>query len=112
MLAYLVIRDGTKWSDVFRLVPGRRVTIGRANTSQIVIQDEQASRQHAEIFSDEGTWYLRDLESRNGTQVGEEKIQGDVTLQVGDVIRIANTQLAYVTDLAAAYQGRAASNAA
>lgn len=112
MLAYLVIRDGTKWSDVFRLVPGRRVTIGRANTSQIVIQDEQASRQHAEIFSDEGTWYLRDLESRNGTQVGEEKIQGDVTLQVGDVIRIANTQLAYVTDLAAAYQGREASNAA
>ena len=66
MLAYLVIRDGTKWSDVFRLVPGRRVTIGRANTSQIVIQEEQASRLHAEIFSDEGTWYLRDLESRNG----------------------------------------------
>ncbi|MFO0526998.1 MAG: FHA domain-containing protein [Planctomycetota bacterium] len=48
--AYLVIRDGAKWSDVFRLIPGRTVTIGRAPTNQIVIREEQASRQHAELF--------------------------------------------------------------
>jgi transcriptional regulator with GAF, ATPase, and Fis domain len=106
LLAYLVIRDGTKWSDVFRLVPGRRVTIGRATTSQIVIRDDQASRQHAEIFSDHGQWYLRDLESRNGTLVGEEKILGDHLLQVGDVVRVANTQLAFVSDLSEAYGGK------
>ena len=41
MLAYLVIREGSKWTDVFRLVPGRTVTIGRAGTNQIVIKDER-----------------------------------------------------------------------
>ena len=107
MLAYLVIRDGTKWSDVFRLTPGRRVTIGRAATNQIIVRDEQASRQHAEIFTDDGQWFVRDLESRNGTQVGEEQITGDFPLNVGDVVRIANTQLAFVTDLTAAYGGKA-----
>ena len=33
MLAYLVIREGSKWTDVFRLVEGRTITIGRADES-------------------------------------------------------------------------------
>ena len=51
MLAYLVIREGSKWSDVFRLVPGQTVTIGRAPTNQIVLKDERCSRCHAEVFA-------------------------------------------------------------
>ena len=43
-IAYLVIRDGKKWSDVFRLMPGRTVTIGRSPTNQIVIKEDQAIR--------------------------------------------------------------------
>ena len=39
MIAYLVIREGSKWTDVFRLIPGRTVTVGRAPTNQIVIKD-------------------------------------------------------------------------
>ncbi len=72
MLAYLVIREGSKWSDVFRLVPGQSVTIGRAPTNQIVIKDERCSRNHAEVFLSDGQWTLRDLDSRNGTIVGEQ----------------------------------------
>ena len=37
---------------------------------------------------------VRDLESRNGTAVGNERIRGDYVLKPGDVIRIARTQLA------------------
>ena len=70
MLAYLVIREGTKWTDVFRLVPGRTVTIGRAATNQIVVKDDRASRNHAEVFLTNGQWTVRDLDSRNGTPVG------------------------------------------
>ena len=36
MLAYLVIREGAQWTDVFRLIPGQSVTIVRAPTNQIV----------------------------------------------------------------------------
>ncbi len=98
-LAYLVIRDGTKWSDVFRLVPGRTITLGRAATNQIVIKDERASRQHAEIFATDEGWVLRDLASRNGTRVGEDRIEGDYELQPSDVIRIAQYQLTFVYNL-------------
>ncbi len=105
-VAYLVIRDGTKWSDVFRLIPGRTVTIGRAPTNQIVIREDQASRQHAEIFINQGKWTIRDLSSRNGTAIGEKRLSGDHPLSPGDVIWIARTKMAFVDDLQAAYSGQ------
>lgn len=103
MLAYLVIREGSKWTDVFRLVPGQSVTIGRAPTNQIVVKDERCSRCHAEVFMSEGEWTLRDLDSRNGTAVGGSLVQGDRVLAAGDVIRIGNSQLAFVHDLTQAF---------
>ena len=106
MIAYLVIRDGTKWSDVFRLIPGRTVTIGRASSNQIVVREDQASRHHAEIFQNEGRWVVRDLNSRNGTAVGENRLVGDHILDPGDIIWIASTQLAFVNDLSTAYQNK------
>lgn len=102
-IAYLVIRDGKKWSDVFRLMPGRTVTIGRSPTNQIVIKEDQASRQHAEIFMSDGVWTVRDLSSRNGTAIGKDRVTGDEPLKPGDIIWIASTQMAFVTDLTSAY---------
>ncbi len=102
-LAYLVIREGTKWTDVFRLVSGRTVTIGRAATNQIIVKDERCSRSHAEVFLTAGQWTLRDLESRNGTMVGSKRIHGDYPLTPGDVVRIAQCQLAFVHDLSKAF---------
>jgi len=103
MLAYLVIREGTKWTDVFRLVPGRTVTLGRAATNQIIIKDERCSRNHAELFLTDGNWTLRDLDSRNGTFVGGQRVTKDRVLVPGDVIRIAQSQLAFVQDLSQAF---------
>ena len=102
-LAYLVIREGSKWSDVFRLVPGQSVTIGRAPTNQVVLQDERCSRTHVEIFLSAGQWTLRDLDSRNGTLVGDEVVHGDWILSPGDLIRIGRTQLVFVYRLAEAF---------
>ncbi len=102
-LAYLVIRDGLKWTDVFRLVPGEAVTLGRAATNQIVIKDDRCSRNHAEIFISSGQWILRDLDSRNGTVVGEQRIHGDWTLNPGDVVRVGHSQLVFVHHLTEAF---------
>ncbi len=103
MLAYLVIREGGKWTDVFRLVPGAATTIGRAPTNQIVIKDERCSRCHAELFLSQGQWTLRDLESRNGTTVGDAIVRGDHPLEPGEVIRIGQCQLAFVHELSQAF---------
>jgi Nif-specific regulatory protein len=102
-VAYLVIREGSKWSDVFRLVPGQTVALGRAPTNQIELKDDRCSRHHAEVFELGDQWVLRDLDSRNGTAVGEQLIQGDWPLQPGDVIRIGHTQLVFVYRLAEAF---------
>jgi transcriptional regulator with GAF, ATPase, and Fis domain len=102
-LAYLVIREGPKWSDVFRLVPGQAVTIGRAPTNQIVLKDERCSRTHVEVFMSGGQWMLRDLDSRNGTVVGDQLVKNDWVLRPGDVIRIGRSQLVFVYRLAEAF---------
>ncbi len=103
MLAYLVIREGSKWTDVFRLIPGQAVTVGRAPTNQLVVKDERCSRTHAEIFFSRRQWTLRDLDSRNGTLVGGKLVRGDYVLKPGDVIRIGQSQLAFVHDLSKAF---------
>ncbi len=102
-LAYLVIREGAKWSDVFRLIPGQAVTIGRAPTNQIVLKDERCSRNHLEVFVSGGQWMLRDLDSRNGTLVGTQRVMGDWALQPGDIVRIGRSQLVFVHRLAEAF---------
>lgn len=103
MLAYLVVREGPKWTDVFRLTEGRTITIGRAPTNQIVIKDDRCSRHHAEVFCAQGTWTLRDLDSRNGTEVEGQRIRGDVELAPGVVFRIAHAQLMFVHELSSAF---------
>src|SRR5262245_8917831 len=104
MLAYLVIREGSKWTDVFRLTPGQSVTIGRAPTNQVVLKDERASRCHAEVFLSGQQWTVRDLESRNGTMVSGQAIHGESPLNPGDIIRIGHSQLAFVHDLSKAFK--------
>ncbi len=102
-LAYLVTREGSKWTDVFRLVPGQVVTIGRAPSNRIVLKDERCSRFHAELSCRDDHWLLKDLDSRNGTSVGERFVKGEVPLEPGDIIRVGNTQLAFVNDLSQAF---------
>lgn len=103
MTAYLVIREGSKWTDVFRLVDGESVTIGRAPTNAIVVKDERCSRNHAEVFQLQGQWTLRDLDSRNGTMIDGQRIRTDYQLHPGDVVRIGNSHLAFVHDLSQAF---------
>src|SRR5947207_8215615 len=103
MIAYLVVREGNKWRDVYRLTPGQVMTVGRATTNRIVIQDEVCSRHHCEVFQNGTTWTLRDLGSRNGTLVDGEPVVGDVELKPGQLIQIGPCDLAFTYDLSQAF---------
>ncbi|REJ67785.1 MAG: FHA domain-containing protein [Planctomycetota bacterium] len=103
MLAYLVIREGSNWTDVIRLTPGQSFTIGRSPTNHIVIKSERCSREHAEVFQGSEGWTVRDLDSRNGTYVHNERITGDVLLDQDDIIRIGGAQLKFVRDVSKAF---------
>jgi MoxR-like ATPase len=75
------------------------VTIGRSNDNQVVLSPEiAASRHHAELTEDDGTWYVRDLGSMNGTYVNDERIEWPRVLHLGDQIKIAGDVMVFEED--------------
>lgn len=70
-----------------------RIVIGRHPESDILfdsLKDLTVSGHHAEITLDEGNVYLRDLESRNGTFVNSERLEGSRTITADDTIRLGD----------------------
>jgi len=97
--AYLIIRQGTRWTDVFRLERGRPLIVGRASSNEIPIADERSSRRHAEIFFEDGAWKVRDLGSRNGTFVDGIKLESSKTLSAGNQITVASCRMTFANSL-------------
>jgi transcriptional regulator with GAF, ATPase, and Fis domain len=104
MSSYLVIRQGRRWTDIFRLMPGQTVHIGRASTNAIVIPEERCSRIHAEIAEIDGEWVLRDLQSRNGTILNGAPLLEPSPLKQGDVIQVASGTMEFVQSLAGVFE--------
>ncbi len=73
----------TQWE----LEPGEYI-IGRYPTNDIVIPDPYVSRRHARIFYRDGEWYIEDLDSTNGTIVGNEDIKGKGAVKLDDGMEI------------------------
>ena len=93
--AYLIVRDPAVGRSVTRLEAGGSVALGRAPGNGIVINDERASRLHAEIVAGPAGWSIRDLGSRNGTTVAGAVITAERLLAPGDVIAIGLTEVTY-----------------
>jgi pSer/pThr/pTyr-binding forkhead associated (FHA) protein len=70
------------------------ILIGRNPESTLVLSDDYASGRHARIFPQDGDWYVEDLNSTNGTFVGQQRVASDpVKLPVGATMRIGTTVL-------------------
>jgi hypothetical protein len=78
--ARLVSVGGSQSGQVTPLL-GTTTVLGRAATCQVVVEDDFASRRHAQIsLRDDGYW-LRDLDSKNGTLLDGRPVAG---IQIGD----------------------------
>ncbi len=62
------------------------VTIGRSPEATLVLSDAQVSRMHARIDQVDGTLFLRDLQSRNGTFLNARLLEGAEAIEIGDEI--------------------------
>jgi pSer/pThr/pTyr-binding forkhead associated (FHA) protein len=67
--------------------------IGRADACHIKLTDTYASQFHARIFSRDGSWFVEDLGSTNGTYLNQRRITAPAELHAGDVLRIGKTAL-------------------
>ncbi|MBI4603272.1 MAG: FHA domain-containing protein [Planctomycetes bacterium] len=92
-MALLKIETGQKAGTVVQL-EGSKLVLGRGSKADVVLPDDGASRQHAEIFRAGGLHFIRDLGSRNGTFVNEQKIS-EVVLREGDQVRIGDSVLLF-----------------
>lgn len=69
--------------------------VGRAEACQIRLPDTYASAFHARIFSRDGSWFVEDLGSTNGTYLNQRRITSPAELRAGDKIRIGKTTLEF-----------------
>lgn len=71
------------------------VRLGRDKDNEIIINDAEASRHHAEVRTrDNNQFELVDLDSSNGTYVNEHRVRSHL-LQSGDRIRIGRSVLIF-----------------
>ena len=75
----------------------RPVTIGRSGDADVMLLDEKVSRVHCGIGIEDGAMIIRDLQSKNGTHVNEERVESAV-LKPGDRIRIGSSVFVFETE--------------
>jgi serine/threonine protein kinase len=74
MKAELEVTDGYPHRKV-TIDDGRPITIGRSKAADIQILHSVVSRLHCQLHYDGTSWVVKDLDSRNGTWFGEERIK-------------------------------------
>lgn len=92
--AVLVVRQGTQAGMSFPLTSTYTV-LGREESVEIVLQDPEASRRHAQVGWQGGQFVLEDLGSTNGTFINGVQITAPQTLNPGDSIGIGQTALVF-----------------
>ena len=81
----------TTYQRVYDLA-GTHMTIGRESGNDIVVQDINASRKHAELrLNTRGIWVISDLGSMNGTRVNGVSVASQ-PLYPGDTVTIGKTE--------------------
>lgn len=71
------------------------LTVGRDGANDIIIDHPLASRRHARFEHVEDGFFIRDLESTNGTYLNGEQIQGTLLLHNQDQVIVADTVIVF-----------------
>ena len=93
MTMRLIVQFGPGGTRTLRLERGL-VTIGRGQDSDLVLQDTQVSRHHAELRHYGDQWLIVDVGSTNGTFLGGARLRPNEphALPPGVPVRIGDTQ--------------------
>ncbi|MDO8434521.1 MAG: FHA domain-containing protein [Candidatus Binatus sp.] len=66
------------------------ISIGRGEENDVVIPHASVSRQHARLMRRDGGFELMDLNSTNGSFVGERQVQGSAFVSAGTQLRLGD----------------------
>jgi pSer/pThr/pTyr-binding forkhead associated (FHA) protein len=67
--------------------------IGRADRCAIRLGDTYVSQVHARLYGENGSWFVEDLGSTNGTFLNDHKVDRPLEIHSGDVVKLGKTVL-------------------
>jgi len=94
VLGHLVVVD----SGPSNLMPGTsfdlapQTNIGRGPTNTIQLTDQFISAEHTRLWFRNGTWYVQDAGSVNGSYVNNQPAREPVQAKWGDIVRVGYIQ--------------------
>jgi FHA domain-containing protein len=86
-----------RWNGERRVLDQRRSVLGRSRDADVQIEDPNVSRRHAEVVQEGSTYWLVDLGSTNGTEVGGRRVQR-ARLDDGSRFTIGETTVTFSTE--------------
>ena len=84
----LTVIEG-KYTNQYWVIDRLEMVLGRDDECDIVLPERQISRQHIRILREDAQFFIEDLESRNGTWINGQRIQGRQELFDGDEVHVA-----------------------
>lgn len=69
-----------------------RILIGRRDGCDIILRFPNVSGQHCRLTLEAGYWFVKDLDSRNGTKVNGYRVSGRKRLDPGVILSVAKHQ--------------------
>jgi hypothetical protein len=88
----VVLEPANREGQVFEL--GEELTVGRALGCGVALPDDTfVSQLHARVFRHNGSLYVEDLGSTNGTFLNRKQVSGATPLHKGDRLQVGKTIL-------------------
>ena len=92
---YVLIRRPGAEPDKFAVNAETPCTFGRSQTNTVVLSDASISRQHAHIFYRDGSFWIEDLGSKNGTKLGTRRLDAPARLKPGDHLQLGSIHIVF-----------------
>jgi hypothetical protein len=86
-----------RWNGERHLLEKKRSVLGRSRDADVRIDDANVSRRHAEIVQEGSTYWLVDLGSTNGTEVGGQRVKR-ARLDDGSRFTLGETTVTFSTE--------------
>jgi hypothetical protein len=95
-VGHLLVRSSPVFPPGTIILLDNDVVFGRAAESDVPLtSDATVSGRHARVFRRDGSPYLEDLGSTNGTYVNGQPLAAERLLRPGDVVAVGSTELVY-----------------
>ena len=76
----------------------KRTTIGRSGSCHITIKKPEISSYHAVFYYEDDSFWLRDNDSANGTELNGKSVTGNNKLKFNDIIKIGDYYFTFVCE--------------